>query len=87
MANSVDARYEIHIAEQNGWPIPTPLSDMFKRFSLLGKEGANNDDDDKDDTPIVPLDYEQVFQPDRSSKKGIVVQDSSYHNSTQTSGR
>ncbi|KAH1038695.1 hypothetical protein J1N35_040438 [Gossypium stocksii] len=54
----------ICIAEQNGWPMPTPFPDMFKRFpppSEEDNEGEDDDNNDKEETLIVPLDYERVF--------------------------
>ncbi|KAK5794460.1 hypothetical protein PVK06_035686 [Gossypium arboreum] len=52
----------ICVAEQNGWPTPTPLPYMLERFPLPGKEGTKNkeenDDDNEEETPIVPPNYE-----------------------------
>lgn len=79
----------ISIAKQNGWPIPTPLLDMFKRLPFPGKEGTHNEDDDddkKEETSIMPQDYERVFWPNCSSMKGVVIHDPSHHSQAQTSG-
>ncbi|PPE01576.1 hypothetical protein GOBAR_DD01407 [Gossypium barbadense] len=67
------------ITKYNGWPTPTPLSDMFERFPPSGKEGVGDDDKDneEEETPIAALDYEQIFHPDRSSTKGMVIHDPS----------
>ncbi|KAH1122359.1 hypothetical protein J1N35_005519 [Gossypium stocksii] len=67
------------IAEQNGWPTPAQLLNMFKRFPPLGKEGVGDDDEE---TPIAPLDYERVFKPNYSSTKGVVIHNLSQHSST-----
>ncbi|PPD89893.1 hypothetical protein GOBAR_DD13170 [Gossypium barbadense] len=74
----------IHIAEQNGWPRPVPLLDMFEMFPPPSEEGANDDQDDKEEeeTPIMPPNYERVFQLDHSSMKGVVIRNPSYHNLT-----
>ncbi|PPD88204.1 hypothetical protein GOBAR_DD14864 [Gossypium barbadense] len=64
----------IRIVKQNGCPAPTPLPNMLERFTSPDEEG---DDDEKEDTPIAPLDYEQVFHPDHSSTRGMVIHDSS----------
>lgn len=78
------------IAEQNGWPTPPPLSDMYERFPPSNEEAANDEEDkerENGETPIVPLDCEWVFWPDHSSTKGVVICNTSHHSSTQTLGK
>ncbi|PPD75566.1 hypothetical protein GOBAR_DD27506 [Gossypium barbadense] len=61
---------------------------MFKRFPPLSKEGTNDDDDEKEEeTPIMPPNYERIFQPDRSTTKRVVVRDLSHHSLAQASGK
>lgn len=53
---------------------------MFKRFLPLGDKGV--DDDEEEETPIAPSDYERVFRQNHSSTKGVVINDLSQHNPT-----
>ncbi|KAK5838957.1 hypothetical protein PVK06_007705 [Gossypium arboreum] len=50
------------------------------------EEGAN-DEDEEEETPVVPSDYERVFRPNHSSMKGMVICDPSHHSSAKTLGR
>lgn len=51
----------ICLTQQNGWPMPKPLLDMFVRFPPSGEEEEdddNGDEDDGEETPRAPLAYE-----------------------------